>query len=75
VRIETARIAFAAASPRAWLDEQLAHHPAWRRGRRSIGAEAWAPVEARMLAVLEDGNEDPTAFLTTSAYLVAVAAR
>jgi hypothetical protein len=32
-------------------------------------------VEARMLAVLEDGNEDPTAFLTTSAYLVAVAAR
>jgi hypothetical protein len=28
-------------------------------------------VEARMLAVLEDGNEDPTAFLTTSAYLVA----
>jgi hypothetical protein len=53
----------------------VAHHPAWGGGRRLIGADAWAPVEARMLAALEDGNEDPSAFLTTSAYLVAVAAR
>jgi ubiquinone/menaquinone biosynthesis C-methylase UbiE len=75
VRTGTARVAFTAESPRAWLDEQVAHHPAWRWGRRRLGAAAWAPVRARMLAALEGGNEDPAAFRATSVYLVTVARR
>jgi SAM-dependent methyltransferase len=73
-RTVSARIAFTAGSPHAWLDEQVAHHPAWYWGRREL-AEAWEPVRARMLAALEGGNEDPAAFRATSVYLVTVAAR
>jgi SAM-dependent methyltransferase len=73
-RTATARIAFTAGSPHAWLDEQVAHHPAWYWGRREL-AEAWEPVRARMLAALEGGNEDPAAFRATSVYLVTVARR
>ncbi len=73
-RTEIARIAYAAESPAAWLAEHEEHHPAWRWGRRTLGA-AWEPVRARMLAALEGGNEDPAAFRATSAYLVTVAAR
>lgn len=70
VRVEDGQIAFRAESPEAWLAEQEEHHPAWRHARRTLGAEAWAPLRAGMVAALAEGNEDPGAFLTTSRYLV-----
>ena len=42
----------------------------WRWARRTLGAEAWAPLREGMVAALAEGNEDPGAFLTTSRYLV-----
>ncbi len=61
-------------SPEAWMAEQEEHHPAWRWGRLTLGADAWAPLRERMVAALAEGNEDPGAFLTTSRYLVVRAA-
>ena len=72
---DAAGLGYSAESPEAWLAEHEEHHPAWRWGRRTLGPEAWEGVRARMLAALEAGNEDPSAFRTTSPYLVAVAAR
>ena len=64
-----------AESPEAWLAEHEEHHPAWRWGRRTLGPGAWRGARARMLAALHAGNEDRSAFRTTSHYLVTVAAR
>ena len=75
VRTTTAGLRYSAESPEAWLAGHEEDHPAWRWGRRTLGPEAWEGVRARMLAALEAGNEDPSAFRTTSPYLVAVAAR
>lgn len=74
VRIEEEAIAFTAASPESWLAEQEEHHPAWRGARAARGA-GWAAPRGRMLAALEEGNEDPAAFRATSEYLVVVARR
>jgi SAM-dependent methyltransferase len=75
VRATTAEIAFAAESPAAWMAGEEEHHPAWRAARRALGARRWEEVARRMLAALEDGNEDPSAFRATSGYLVVVARR
>ena len=71
VSIETAELAFTAASARVYLDEQLDHHPMWleaapalqERGKRDEVVDA-----AR--AIFADSNEDPSAFRTTSRYHV-----
>ena len=70
VRVEDRDLAIRDASPEAWLAEQEEHHPVWRWARRTLGAEAWAPLREGMVAALAEGNEDPGAFLTTSRYLV-----
>jgi ubiquinone/menaquinone biosynthesis C-methylase UbiE len=75
VAVRTQEIAFAAASPSAWVAGEEEHHPAWRAIRRELGPEAWEDVRGRALTVLADGNEDPEAFRVTSAYLVVTARR
>ncbi|HEX5909377.1 MAG TPA: class I SAM-dependent methyltransferase, partial [Thermoleophilaceae bacterium] len=70
VRIEETELAFTAASPQAWLDEQCANHPVWRWARRQLGEEKWREVEAESVAALTEGNEDPDAFRTNSRYLL-----
>ena len=42
----------------------------WRAFRREAGAEAWDDVRRRTLAALQELNEAPEAFLTTSEYAV-----
>ncbi|MGI8728589.1 MAG: class I SAM-dependent methyltransferase [Solirubrobacteraceae bacterium] len=46
VRITERRLAFTASSPRAWVDDQLDHHPLWMGWRRRSGI-AWQPCERR----------------------------
>ena len=75
VRSSTAELGFRADSPEAWLAEQVAFHPAWRAARGWLEAERWDDVRGRMLAALAEGNEDASAFLATSGYLVTVARR
>ena len=68
--VERRTIAFEAASPAAWFEEQEAHHPVWRALRRESGEEAWDDVRRRTLSALEEHNEAPERFLTTSGYAV-----
>jgi len=75
VDIEEDSLAFDAASPAAWFSDQEEHHPAWRRARRELGEERWSHVRAESMTVLEEANEDPAAFRTTSRYLVVTAVR
>src|SRR4051794_6053507 len=70
VAVHEQPIAFIAASPAAYLEDELANHPLWVAGRDRLG-----PVRAKILAVLEDGNEDPAAFRATSRYVIATATR
>ena len=73
--VRHAQLGFTAASPRAWLDEQEREHPVWRAVRRRLDAPAWSVLHERSLAVLEDGNEDPSAFRATSRYALVLARR
>jgi ubiquinone/menaquinone biosynthesis C-methylase UbiE len=76
VRAEPAgTVVFTAASPAAWLAEQVERHPVWRFARRELDPAAWDEAAAAMLAVLESGNEDPGAFRATSRYMIALARR
>jgi SAM-dependent methyltransferase len=75
VSIGTAEIAFTAASPEAWLAEQVEYHPAWRAASRALAPGARLSARSEAIARLEGGNEDDGAFRATSAYMVAVARR
>jgi SAM-dependent methyltransferase len=66
-------VAFTSASPEAWLDDQVRHHPVWRLAVRALPAETWADARERSLEVLTAGNEDPAAFQATSPYVVVAA--
>ncbi len=74
-RAEETELAFTAASPEAWWQDQDDHHPMWRWARRQLGAERWAALRAESLEILQAGNEDPDAFRTTSRYLLVAASR
>lgn len=74
VEIAEHGLEFTATSPEGWFAEQEAHHPVWRWGRRQVADERWELLREESVALLEEGNEDPEAFRTTSRYLV-VAAR
>ena len=74
-RVAEHAIAFTAASPEAWLAEQVDRHPAWRAACRALPADEWREVRRRMLDPLREQNEDRAAFRATSGYLVAVAGR
>ena len=75
MRIEETELAFTAASPEAWLDEQCTNHPVWRWAQRQLGEEQWREVAAESVAALTEGNEDPDAFRTSSRYLLVAASR
>jgi SAM-dependent methyltransferase len=77
VSVDEERLAFTAASPRAYVAEQ-ADHPLAVAGRAVLAPLGPAASEAlldRMLGIYEDGNEDPEAFQVTSRYVVASARR
>ncbi len=69
------RLPFTAASPEAWFEDQEAHHPVWRWGRRQLTEEQWGRLREESVTLLREANEDPAAFRTTSRYLVVTARR
>jgi hypothetical protein len=75
--IEERTLSFSAVSPEAWFEEQEAHHPVWRGIKRALASHAaeWDRVRAESIAVLREGNEDPSCFRTTSTYLLISAVR
>lgn len=66
---------FSAESAEAWWADQAAHHPVWLWARRQLGEAQWREIHAEGVAALEDANEDPDAFHTTSRYLLVAASR
>lgn len=70
VEVRDERLSFTAASAAGWFAEQEEHHPVWRFGRRRLDDDAWQELRERSVEVLEQANEDPTGFRTTSRYLV-----
>lgn len=70
------RLAFTASSARDFLDHESRNHPLAVAGfsvlERVGGSEA---LHARLLGILEDGNEEPDGFRVTSTYVVATARR
>ena len=61
---------------RRYLDGEMADHPMALAGRAVLERQGQSEaVRARMLEVLEAGNEDPGAFRTTSRYVIVTAAR
>ena len=67
---------FTGESPRAYLDHEGRHHPLSVASRAVLEARGESEaVRARMLEVLEEGNEDPDAFRVTSRYVIATARR
>jgi SAM-dependent methyltransferase len=75
VEVEQHRLAFTAASARAYLDQQ-AGHPMAVAGREALERTGEsAALYERMLAIYESGNEDPEGFRVTSRYIVATARR
>ena len=74
VAVHEERLAFTADSPRAWVLEQAERHPVWLTARAALEPGGrWADLVDRSVAVLEEGNEDPAAFRTTSRYLLVTA--
>lgn len=61
---------FEAASPEAFADEWLGHHPMWLAARPLLGDDAYAALRDPLVGVLGDGNEDPSAFRVTSTALL-----
>ncbi len=75
VEIREHTLPFSAASPDAWFADQDLHHPVWRWVRRQVTDERWGQLREESVALLSDANEDPSAFRTTSRYLVVTARR
>ncbi len=76
VEVNRHQLAWTGPSAREFLDRQTVNHPlavASLDVLEQLGqAEA---LRARLLAILEDGNEDPGRFLITSHYVIATAIR
>lgn len=71
VSVQERRITITDESPAAYLDGESRQHPMAIAGQQLLGARGELDaVRARMLAVLEEENEDPTAFAATSRYAV-----
>lgn len=77
-RVEVAErtLPFEAPSAKAWLDQQVEVHPAWRAVRRAHEGreEAWARIYDGMLAALREGTTDDP-WRVTSRYLVVTVRR
>lgn len=69
-------LAFTASSAREFLDDQAQHHPMAVAGLGVLEQLGQAQaLRARLLAILQDGNEDAGKFRVTSRYVVATARR
>lgn len=69
-------LAFTDASAHDFLDNESTNHPMAVTGLRALEQLGQADaVRARLLRILEDGNETPGRFRVTSRYVVAIARR
>jgi SAM-dependent methyltransferase len=73
IRFQDESLAFSADSPEAWWEDQVAHHPLWRWSRRQLSPDRWEGLRAETIDLLSEANEDPSAFRTTSGYLLSAA--
>lgn len=72
VEVREEEIAFTAASPEAYLEEQRLRHPMWLAAADALReAGALEQVDAESLELMRRCNEDPAAFRATSRYYVA----
>ena len=72
VAVRSDALAFEAPSPRAWAMEQFDNHPGWAAARSVLEpAGRWEAIRRRAIEILEEANEDPTGFRTTSGYVIA----
>lgn len=70
VQTETRQTSFHAESPQQMSDEWADNHPMWLATKEAVGDERYAQLRAEIVAILEAGNEDPSAMKLTSDYLV-----
>ena len=76
VTVEQHELAFTAASPQAFFEAQRTSHPVAIAGFEVLERLGQAePARTRLLRILEEGNEDATAFRSTSRYIVVTADR
>lgn len=76
VSLEERPIAFTGASATEYLDAELASNPVAITNASALEPRGeLEPLRARMLEVLEEGNEDPNAFSVTSRYVIVTATR
>ena len=68
---EERTLAFTAPSPEAYVDAEGESHPVAVMSRRILEQRGDpAALRAKLVAVLQEGNEDPTAFRATSRYVI-----
>jgi len=76
VSVQEEQLAFTASSPLDYLEHESREHPLAVAGVGLLDSLGHGDeVRARLLAILEEGNEDPMAFRATSRYIVATARR
>jgi SAM-dependent methyltransferase len=75
VSMEEQTIAFDAPSAREFAEGEFQFHPMWVGVRQKLGDERAEEVRDRGLAIYERANEDPSGFLVTSRYVVAMIRR
>lgn len=76
VTIEQHELAFTGASPQAFFEAERTSHPLAIAGFEVLERLGQAePARTRLLRILEEGNEDATAFRSTSRYIVVTADR
>jgi SAM-dependent methyltransferase len=72
VTVRAEGLPFVGPSARAWAMDQFANHPGWAAARAVLEpAGRWEELTSRAIETLEEANEDPTSFRTTSGYLIA----
>ena len=76
VDVDQRSLAFCASSAQQFLDQETQNHPLAVAGLRILGQLGQAQaLRDRLLAILENGNEDPASFRVTSRYVVATVRR
>jgi SAM-dependent methyltransferase len=76
IDVQHHRLGFAAPSTRQFLDQETQNHPLAVAGLSVLEPLGRAQaLRARLLGILENGNEDPSGFRVTSRYVVATARR
>jgi SAM-dependent methyltransferase len=76
ITVHDHRISWEAASPEAYADEQMEHHPVWVEARPVLEAAGrWSALRDAKVELYRAANEDPAAFRVTSDYVVVAATR